>query len=61
MIMVCLTRVLPYGSGAATPLGDLSIVPTTFTTYLEGNIDTKTTTTEAYPTLFDEADSFGNI
>lgn len=61
LLMVGLISQLPIGLGAVTSTGDLSIIPTTFTTYLEGNIDTKTTTTEAYPTLFDESDSFGKF
>lgn len=64
-LMVSLTAItigqLPTALAAIAATGDLSIVPTTFTTYLEGNIETKTTTTEAYPTLFDDTDVFGNI
>lgn len=58
MLEVCLMKALPYGLAAVTP-SDLSNIPTTYTTYLEGNIETKTTTTEAYPTLYDESDNFG--
>lgn len=62
-LMICLTTTwqLPHVLAAVTATGDLSIVPTTYTTYLEGNIETKATTTEAYPTLFDDSDIFGNI
>lgn len=60
MLILCLSRGLPLILGAATSPGDLIISPTTFTTYLEGNIE-HTTTTEAYPTLYSEADNFGKI
>lgn len=62
LLVLCLTatlsRQLPQALAAVTSTGDQSILPTT--TYLEGNYESKTTTTEAYPTLYDDSDVFGN-